>query len=174
MGRTAGGPRLDDLESHDSLLSKLESENPTPPSRADAIEALRQMQSARRRAGAYALPTAYHLAVGGVFGALLAAQGLPLGWRLAVEIAVVAAALAMMAWSRRVTGRFVNGWRKGPTRWIAVTLTVAFVGLALATLEVDATHEVRVAPLLAGVAMFVIAAMADWLWVQFYRAELQR
>ena len=152
----------------------MESEAATPVSRADAARALRQIQAARRRAGDYALPASYHLAVGGMFGALLAAQGLPLPWRIGVLVAVLVALAAMIRWSRRVTGRFINGWRAGPTRWVSATLLVVFVGLTIGTVDLDATEGIRVAPLVAGLAMFVIAAAADWLWVLVYRAELRR
>ncbi len=162
------------MESHGIILSKLESEPSTPVSRVDAVEALRQMQAARRRVGDYALPTSYHLAAGGVFGTLLAAQGLPVPWQLAVQVAVIVAIAVMVRWSRRVTGRFVNGWRAGPTRWISAALLVIFLGLAIGTVEPGAAEGVRIAPFVAGLAMFVIAAAANWLWVLVYRAELRR
>lgn len=156
------------------MLSNMESEATEPRTRHDAAEALRQMQAARRRVGDYTLPRAYHLAVGGVFGGLLAAQGLPLAWRIGAEVLVFVAVAAMLRWARRVTGRAVDGWRAGPTRWIAAAMLACFVALALATVDLGGGDRLRVAPMLAGLAMFAIAAVADWLWVLAYRAELRR
>ena len=48
------------------------------------------------------------------------------------------------------------------------------MGLPIGTVDLDATEGIQIAPLVAGLAVFVIAAAADWLWVLVYRAELRR
>ncbi len=132
------------------------------------------MQSARRRVSDYSLPIWHHFAVGGVMGGLLAMRGLPSPWSLVVGCAALIAIALLVRFARKATGRFVNGYRSGTTRWISVALVVIFMALMFVSGGLTTSTSVRSGPILAGTLMFVVAAAADWLWVQAYRAELKR
>lgn len=132
------------------------------------------MQSASRRVSDYTLPIWHHVAFGGVMGGLLAMRGLPSPWSFLLGGAVLVAIAMLVRFTRKTTGRFVNGFRSGITRWVSVTVVVIFMMLTLSSGALVTSTSIRSGPILAGLVMFFVAAAADWLWVQAYRAELQR
>lgn len=117
-------------------------------------------------------PPAMHLVFGGLMGALVAAQGGSASVVFGVEGVVMLAAVILFLRTRRRLGFFVNGYRRGRTRWAVAALLLVFLpAMALAAwckLERGLTW-----PALAlGALTFVAGTAASWGWRRLYQSEL--
>src|SRR5579859_2493670 len=110
----------------------------TPTSDADA--ALAAMRESRERlAQAVDCPPERHLVFALLLGGLVAGQAAPPLGAIAIECLLLAGVLAVIAWDRRRTGMFINGYRAGRTRYVTLALLLfALAALALTLwLKVD-------------------------------------
>ena len=142
----------------------------------DAQYALKALEDARTAQAGLAervnCPPHMRVAFGLIMGALIAAQAAPSSVAIGVTAACLGAVVLMIRAIRRRTGIFVNGYRRGRTRWVALGL-LAIVESALAfSLWLKLAHHLVWAPLAAGAAVTVIAIAASFLWQAAYRADL--
>ena len=106
-------------------------------------------------------------------GAMLAGEGLPrtLG-SLLVAVSLLGVAFLYRHW-QKTTGLSVNGYRAGATRWIAICLAAALVGLMLAGMLLSERGLVW-APVACGAAAALIAAFASAAWDRAWQAQIRR
>lgn len=114
----------------------------------------------------------YHLLFGSVMSTLLLIQALPLPLRsLGLALCLVGIIL-IKKWGRDASGRFINGFRRGRTRLVALGLLAIFLPAYLWCSWLSFTHRVPLAPIYGGLILFPVAVFADWLWVKAYDADL--
>ena len=146
------------------------------PIQADeAAAALSAMQASRENLAAVAdCPPARHLAFAGLMGGMVAAQAAPSFGAITLEVAMIFGVLGVVAWDRRRTGMFINGYRAGPTR----PITFGMLGFTLATLALCDwlmfSRGVAWAPLAGGVVVAVVGYFGSALWQRIYLRDLRR
>ena len=73
---------------------------------------------------------------------------------------------------RKRMGFFVNGYRKGRTRRVAITLLVIIETIYLSSLWLKIEQHVGWAPIVAGAIIVPIIAIAMKRWQDAYRSDL--
>jgi len=114
----------------------------------------------------------YHFLFGGLMGTLMAVQALPIVWRFVGLAFCFAAVFLIKKWGRDASGRFINGFRRGRTRLVAVGLLAIFLPLYLLCAWLSFDRQMPLAPLYGGLVMFVLGVLGDWIWVKAYDADL--
>jgi hypothetical protein len=152
-------------------------ESETPPltiSRDDAARMLAEVQAANAELARRAVaPVWYHPALGLLAGGMVVALNAPAPWAMAYNVVfLVGCGLLVLAY-RRKTGLWINGYRKGRTRWIAVGLGVGFAALALGGVWLKREHGLDWAPWAGGAAVFVLATIAGFGWEAAFRRDLR-
>lgn len=118
-------------------------------------------------------PWWYDALLGLLVFALVASYDLPVWWRLAVLLAVLAGLGGLVQVYRRLTGTWVSGDRPGPTRRTYVTwLAVAFP-VFLAALVAEEVLDLDGAMVVAGAVLGVGIALVSRWWGHLYVAELR-
>jgi hypothetical protein len=142
------------------------------PNAADAREALSQIDASRAQlARAASCPPERHLA----FAALMGAWTLsPLAghYQLVALVPVLLAVVLIMRWDRRRIGMFVNGYRRGRTRYVIAGLLLLILPLYFASVYF-AFEEKLVWPSIAlAAAVALIAYAGSTIWQRVFRREL--
>ncbi len=140
----------------------------------DALRMLAEVDAAQadmaQRAKA---PTWYHPALGLLIGGLIAVQGQPTPVMLGFYAAYIAGLALLMRAYKRHTGLWINGYRAGRTRWVAIGL--AALGMLGALISVWLLRErgLTQAPLVFGAIVAVIVTVGGFVWEAAYRADLR-
>ena len=118
-------------------------------------------------------PTWYHPALGLLIGGLIAVQGQPIQVMLGVYAAYIAGLVLLMRAYKRHTGLWINGYRAGRTRWVAIGL--AGLGMLGALIAIWLVRErgLTQAPLVFGAIVAVIVTVGGFVWEAAYRADLR-
>lgn len=138
-----------------------------------AAAALDDARAARARlADKVRCPPYMHTVFGALYGVLVAAQGSSGAAPFAIEGVVVVVAAGLFIRNRQRMGFFVNGYRRGRTRWVVAALLIPFAAaMALAGWSKEEWHLAWPA-LVLGLLMFGIGTWASYTWQQVYRREL--
>lgn len=139
----------------------------------EAARALKAMQAAR---GALAdrakWSLARHAAFGLVIGGLIAGYALPAPWPIVVA-AICLVATAMIVWrDRQRDGFFINGYRRGRTRWVTFALLAAALGALTGAIVLKMQYGLDWAPLAIGAIVAALATIGSIGWERLYRQEL--
>ncbi len=138
-----------------------------------AAGALADAQAARAKLAAKLdCPPYTHAVFGALFATLVADMAAPEHLIVPIEGAVMLAGFGLFLWFRRRMGFFVNGYRRGRTRPIALGLLAVY--LACFSLAFWCRTQLNLywpAFALASV-MFVVGTAASVAWNRTYRAEL--
>ena len=140
----------------------------------DALRMLAEVDAAQadmaQRAKA---PTWYHPALGLLIGGLIAVQGQPTPVMLGFYAAYIAGLALLMRAYKRHTGLWINGYRAGRTRWVAIGL--AALGMLGALISVWLLRErgLTQAPLVFGAIVAIIVTVGGFVWEAAYRADLR-
>lgn len=141
------------------------------PSAAEALEGVRAINShIAEQAGC---PPMFHVAFGLLMGALVAGQALPVPGSLAVVAVCLAFIALMVRWQRRRLGFFVNGYRRGRTRVVALVVLAMVELLLFGSLWLK-VHGLPWAPLAAGGLAAPIAVAGSYVWQAAYRMDLAK
>jgi hypothetical protein len=142
-------------------------------SSTEAAEALAAMQASQARLAAAAnCPPQRHLIFGALMGALVATPALPIVWIFAVEAVVFFGIFLVIRWDRRRTGMFINGYRRGRTRWVAFGMLAAFLVLYSASTLLAYDWHLPWASVLCGVIAAAVGYFASVQWQRVFRREL--
>ena len=138
----------------------------------DARASIADVQSVRRELADRAdCPPAWRITAAVLTGAACAAQSAPGFTALAITAGCFAAILAMALIARKRMGFFVNGYRKGNTRRIAITLLVVIEAVYLSSIWLKYERHVVWAPLVAGAIIVPIVLFGMKRWMDAYRSE---
>ena|SRR5688500_735167 len=141
------------------------------PSPQEAARALEAMRGAARRARPFELPLWYHAAFGAVMAGCVAAQALRPPHNLLATVMVLAVVPWLVRYMRRVTGRALSGLRWGRTLPLGLAMVALAWACSFAVMPGPGGREPVLSVWQGAFITFVIAALADWLWVRVYRAE---
>jgi hypothetical protein len=151
----------------------MESEEPAMTDADAARRALEDAQKVRADlADKVRCPPSRHLAFGFLMGAMVAGHAGPPPVSMTVLVLCLGGVVLMVRATRKRMGFFVNGYRRGRTLWVVLSLlafveTVLFSGIWLK----EAWH-VAWAPLAGGVVVAAVTTAASYLWQAAYRAEM--
>lgn len=136
-----------------------------------ALDSMTEAQRALARSGPK-YPLWRHAAFAAVMAALVLGQGFGQPWQLLLLVFPMAAVAWLVADDRKRYGVFVNGYRKGRT--LPVTLTLVALMLAAMGGEIYARFNDLALVVKFGIAGFAFAvalAMSLW-WTRVYDREL--
>lgn len=117
-------------------------------------------------------PPTWRLAFGAVMGAMIAGQAGPPPVALAILALAMGAVVLMVSAMRRRMGFFVNGYRRGRTRRVAVGLLVFVESVLAVSLYLKLGRHIWWAPLVGGAIVAPVAVAASYAWQTAYRRDL--
>lgn len=140
----------------------------------DALRMLAEIRAANTTMAERAkAPAWYHPALGLLMGGLVAVQGQPAPLMIAYYgVMVVGLALLVRAY-RRHTGMWVNGYRAGRTRWVAIGLAAITIVANLISIWLVRERGLTLAPLVFGGLVAVIVTIGGFVWQAAFRADLR-
>jgi hypothetical protein len=142
-------------------------------SETERQDALRLMASANQSMAERVQPPArYHLALGLMVGGVVALREGPLLWTLAALPLYGVGLMMLVRVKRDRMGMFVNGYRRGRTRWVAIGALTLFLSIMLLAAYAEIELRIWGAYLIAGAAIAAIFTVAGPLWLRAYRRDL--
>ena len=126
----------------------------------------------RALAAAAQCPPWRHLAFGLLMGGLIASPALPLVPRFMLLALILCAIGLIVRSDRRRLGVFINGYRRGKTRVVAIGTLVVELGLYYISVGRALDHGDKVTPLILGLAGIAIGTAASFLWQRVFSREL--
>ena len=142
-----------------------------PREAAAGLEAARATRT--KLAGKTRCPPYMHAVFGALLGSLIASEAASHRGTLIIEGAVIVIGLAIFFAQRRRLGFFINGYRRGRTRPVALAIVGLYLGLfslAAYLKEADGLHWPAV---MLGLIMFGTGTWASTLWQGRFRAEME-
>lgn len=113
-----------------------------------------------------------HAIIGVLYAALVGCWSGPEAMIPAVELAVVVAIGAVFVWTRRRLGVFVNGYRRGRTRPIALAMVGAYLVCFSLAAWLRVRFDLRWPALALALVMLVVGTWGSVAWNRTYRDEL--
>jgi hypothetical protein len=118
-------------------------------------------------------PTWYHSALGLLIGGLIAVQGLPLPLVAAFYTAYVVGLVLLVRAYKRHTGLWINGYRAGRTRWVAIGLAALSILCGLIAVWLQRERGLALAPPIFGAIVALIVTIGGFVWEAAFRADLR-
>lgn len=138
----------------------------------EASDALDAVASAKRSlAAASAAPLWRHAAFALLMALVILSAAIDHGLRLVPWSFAMAGMVLLVAWDRRQTGMFVNGYRRGRTLPLTIALLIVTVALAITAVRLSADGEPMLA-LLTVPAAFGVAFVTSLWWERIFLREL--
>lgn len=151
----------------------LESGDPDSTFQEQARAALDAKRSAERGlAAAVACPPWRHLLFGSLMGALIATPAFPPVARFAILAGILCAVALILRSDRKRLGVFINGYRRGKTRIVAVGVVAVELGLYALSVRYGRLRGDTLIPLLLAVLGVAIGTAGSILWQRVFRREL--
>ncbi len=142
--------------------------NPT-----DAAAALEGARVAREKmADKTRCPPYMHAVFGALLGGLVASEAASDVGTLVIEGLILVAAIALFVVQRRRLGFFVNGYRRGRTRPVALGVLGVYLLLFSFAAYLKAADGLHWPALILGVVMFGLGTWASVAWQARYLAEM--
>lgn len=140
----------------------------------DALRMLAEVEAANSDMAERAkAPTWYHPVFGLLMGGLVAVQGQAVPAKLSYYVIfLIAIALLARAYKRH-TGMWINGYRAGRTRWVAVGLAALSTLSMLIAVWLQRERGLTAAPLVFGALIAVIVTIGGFVWEAAFRADLR-
>lgn len=140
----------------------------------DALRMLAEIRAANTTMAQRAkAPTWYHPVFGLLMGGLVAVQGQPIPLMIAYYVVMVIGLALLVRAYRRHTGMWVNGYRAGRTRWVAVGLAAITTVANLISVWLVRERGETLAPLVFGGLVAVIVTIGGFVWQAAFRADLR-
>lgn len=143
-------------------------------SQDDAARMLAEIQAANSELARRAVaPAWYHPALGLLLGGIIAVQGAPLAMVFGYYLLVGLGCWLLVGAYRRHTGMWVNGYRRGRTRWVAVGLAVLFTAIMLGSVYLQRAQHLAWATWAGGAIVAVATTIGGFAWQAAFRRDLR-
>ena len=140
----------------------------------DALRMLAEVEAANADLAERArAPTWYHPVFGLLMGGLVAVQGQPIPAMVAYYAVFLGGLALLVRAYKRHTGLWINGYRAGRTRWVAVGLASIAVLCMLISVWLVRERGVAIAPLIFGGIVAAIVTAGGFVWQAAFRADLR-
>lgn len=135
-----------------------------------ALDAKRQAEA--QMAKAATCPPWRHGVFGLLMGALVASPGFDFPIRMLILILILCTIPLIVHSDRKRMGMFINGYRRGKTRIVAIGILAVELSLYAVGVIRGFDHHDHVTPLLLGVAGFLIGIAGSMLWQRVFVQEM--
>jgi hypothetical protein len=140
---------------------------------SEALVALEQVQATRREVAQKAqCPPYWHVAFGLLMATMVGGQVFSPLYSVAILVLCLGAAVLMARAARRRLGFFVNGYRRGRTRPVALALLAYVEILHFGALWLKLGQHILWAPLAAAALVLPGAIYGSYVWQRAYIAEM--
>jgi len=141
---------------------------PSDPANAlEGARAVRQKLAEKTRCPPY-----MHAVFGALMGGLVASEGASDRATLVIELAILLLALLLFIVQRQRLGFFINGYRRGRTRPVAIALISVYLILFSLAAGLKAVLGLHWPALVLGMLMFGLATWGSSAWQARYQAEM--
>jgi hypothetical protein len=143
-------------------------------SKDDAARMLAEVEAAKAELARRAVaPAWYHPALGLLMGGLVAVQAAPLPLVLAYYAIFGVGCWRLVAAYRRRTGMWINGYRPGRTRLVALLLAAVFAAIMLACVYAHRELGLAWAPYAGGAVVAILVTIGGFVWEAAFRRDLR-
>ena len=140
---------------------------------SEALSALDAKRDAERSLAAAAhCPPWRHAVFGAIMGTLVASPAVALPYRFGVLAVVLALIPLIVRSDRKRTGMFINGYRRGKTRWVTFAMLAAVLGLYAFSVHAALENGDRLTSVLLGLLAAVGASLGSVLWQRVFVREM--
>lgn len=140
----------------------------------DALRMMAEVEAANADLAERAkAPTWYHPALGLLMGGLVAMQGQSIPLLIGYYVVFVAGLLLLVRAYKRHTGMWINGYRAGRTRWVAIGLAALTTLSMLIAVWLQRERGLAVAPLVFGGLVAVIVTIGGFVWEAAFRSDVR-
>ncbi len=145
----------------------------TRPDTTAAAAALEGARAARARlADTTRCPPQMHVLFGLMLGGLVASEAASDRGTLVVEGLIAVSGVGLFVWQRRRLGYFVNGYRRGRTRPVALGIVGVYLLLFSTAAYLKGVDGLHWPALVLGALMAVIGTWGSAVWQARYAAEM--
>lgn len=137
---------------------------------ASALDAKRQAEMQMARAAT--CPPWRHALFGLMMGALIASFAFEFVIRTAILVLVLAAIPIIIRSDRKRMGMFINGYRRGKTRWVAFGILLFWLPIYAMSVHYGLDRHDHVIPLLLGALGFAIGTVGSMIWQRVFVSEM--
>ena len=139
----------------------------------DARSALEAKQYAEAQmARAATCPPWRHALFGLMMGGLVATPAFEMPIRISLLVLLLAMIPIIVHSDRRRMGMFINGYRRGKTRVVAVGLLIVELSLYAVSVVRGLDHNDHVTPLLLGIVGVVVGIVGSMIWQRVFVREM--
>jgi len=135
-----------------------------------ALDAKRQAEA--QMAKAATCPPWRHALFGLLMGALVASPAFDLPIRMLILVLILCCIPVIVHSDRKRMGMFINGYRRGKTRIVAIAILLVELSLYAVGVVRGLDHHDHVTPLLLGVAGVLIGIAGSMLWQRVFVREM--
>ncbi|MBO9558224.1 MAG: hypothetical protein J7515_06505 [Caulobacter sp.] len=140
----------------------------------DAARMMAEIQAANAELARRAVaPGWYHAALGLLMGGLIAVQGAPVPAIFGYYLVFGLGCWLLFQAYRRRTGMWINGYRAGRTRWVAIGLAVLFGLIMVSSVHLLRERGLIWAPWAGGAIAAVVVTLGGYVWEAAFRRDLR-
>jgi hypothetical protein len=139
----------------------------------DALSALDAKRSAEAQmAKAATCPPWRHAIFGLMMGGLVASPAFEMPVRIGILVTLLALVPIIVHSDRKRMGMFINGYRRGKTRIVAIGILILELSLYALSVVRGLDHNDHVTPLLLGATGAVIGIIGSMIWQRVFVHEM--
>jgi hypothetical protein len=137
---------------------------------ASALEAKKHAEAQMARAAT--CPPWRHAAFGLLMGGLIATPAFAMPIRTSILVLILCCIPLIIQSDRKRMGMFINGYRRGKTRIVAMGILIAELALYTVAVIRGLDHHDQVTPLVLGAVGVVIGILGSMLWQRVFVSEM--
>jgi hypothetical protein len=135
-----------------------------------ALDAKRAAEVQMARAAT--CPPWRHALFGLLMGGLVASPAFEMTTRITILVVILCCIPVIIQSDRKRMGMFINGYRRGKTRIVALGVLAVVLGLYAISVVRGLDHHDHIAPLLLGAVAVVVATLGSILWQRVFVREM--
>src|SRR5580765_4671073 len=135
-----------------------------------ALEAKQFAEAQMARAAT--CPPWRHAVFGLMMGGLVASPAFDMPIRISILVVLLALIPIIIHSDRKRMGMFINGYRRGKTRVVAIGILIVELSLYAVSVVRGLNHQDHVTPLVLGAAGVLIGILGSMLWQRVFVREM--